>query len=126
MKPNKSEKIRIICSECNKIVEVDKGSQPYIRCSDHKQTKSNKLTGHPPRLYTRSQVDEMINGIWENNKRVHLQQEVFYNKKIDELKAKLKEQAEEIFDDVGKISTASPKAVEKGYWKMRKKWVGKE
>ena len=70
--------------------------------------------------YTKSEVDEMINKIWENNKRVHLQQEVFYNKKIDELKAKLKEQAKEIFDDIDKVYGT------RSYPDIRKKWVGKE
>ena len=99
-----------------------------------KQTKPNKLTGHPPRLYTKSQVDEMIDKIWENNKRVHLQQEVFYNKKIDELKAKLKEQYNYLNnikreyvlfldDEEGKISQ---KDCMKKIGLILKKWVGKK
>jgi len=74
------------------------------------------------KTYTKSEVDERVS---ESNKCLMAE----YQKRVAEitqLKAKLKSQAEEIFDDVGKISTASPKAVEKGYWKMRKKWVGKE
>ena len=86
----------------------------------------------------------MINGIWENNKRVHLQQEVFYNKKIDELEAKLKEEQErrftimkqtikKIFDDIWRkyIENADLGGdclsfSEDVFIPCKKKWVGKK
>ena len=71
------------------------------------------------KLYTKSQVDEMIDKIWENNKRVHLQQEVFYNKKIDELKAKLKELYIECEDLIYAYT-------QEKHIRFKNKWAGKE
>ena len=72
-----------------------------------------------PKLYPKSQVDEIIDKILKNNNKVHLQQEVFYNKKIDELKAKLKEIYIECEDLIYAYT-------QEKHIRFKNKWEGKE
>ena len=94
-KPNKSEKIRIICSECNKIVEVDKGSQPYIRCSEHLKPELK------PNKNKESQVDEIkhLAAITIRDfAKQYSDMEKIKDYEIQQLKAKLKKQEKELLE----------------------------
>ena len=75
------------------------------------------------KLYTKSQVDEMMN--IECIKCHNILEELNISngeliRENKQLKAKLKEQAKEIFDDIDKVYGT------RSYPDIRKKWVSKE